>query len=78
VQSIHAAQNATTNIPDNLHIIVCSAKTELHLMILVSSLNLIPFYEPDFDGAMTAAASKVLTNRRPYRKLKLLGVTNGV
>lgn len=73
MQSIHAAQSAIKDfpLPNNLHVIVCSARDEGHLRRLVLRYNLYAFEEPDLGGSVTAAASAIVTDRRPYKSLKL-------
>ena len=79
VQAIHAALESAyaTHAPDeHPHLVLCAVPDELSLQKELHKLRsrgaeMHPFHEPDRDGELTAIASGVVYDRRPYRHLKL-------
>lgn len=78
VQAIHASLEPakTQKIPPDLHLVLCSVKDEEQLIRTIirfskKRIKLYPFREPDLNNSITAAASDVVYNRRPFRNLKL-------
>lgn len=79
VQAIHAALEVTKKqkIPDNLHLVLCQEKDTDQLSILSIKLQekgveIYHFYEPDLNNELTAIASAISYDRKPFKKLKLL------
>lgn len=79
VQASHAALEASrdNHIPKDLHLILCAAKDEKALFkafhrLSRSNIHFHLFYEPDFGNELTAIASDVVYDRRPFKHLKLL------
>ena len=79
VQATHAALEASkhNDIPKDLHLVLCSVKDKRALSKTAfnfskSKVNLHMFYEPDLGNELTAIASDVVYDRRPFKHLKLL------
>jgi len=89
VQGIHAVYESLRNSPGgelrdspHPHLILCHSNNESTLEEAMNSLqrsgeSVYPFIEPDMGSELTAIASSIVTNRRPYRKFKLLKIKTG-
>lgn len=80
VQAIHAALESAYKGPtpsEHPHLVLCEVADEPSLYRELQRLErrgaqMYPFHEPDRDDELTSISSGVITDRRPFRHLKLL------